>query len=228
MTSKLLTIWHQGKHICLLKKPPLKKDDAIKMVNMFRNVMQFHPHAMKTQIMDLGSEYHLAHGENWLSHLFVQMCMKNKSIYEQALWEVRQETVGHDWSSINAVVKLKRGQDSVDIYHIYKVNNKKWKGNPTYVLKSSKLSAETALRMDTHNKKTPLTECVVFMDGLHSRVKDYITLTLWVENLIIWKMQRLASVECASQDTENIIRFLQNFLDILREVKNDPNYVWKP
>ena len=82
--------------------------------------------------------------------------------------------------------------------------------------------------MDTCNKKTPLTECVVFMDGLHSRVKDYITLTLWVENLIICKTQRLASMVCASEDMENITIFLQNFLDILCEVKNDPNYVWKP
>ena len=206
----------------------MEKDDATKMVNMLKNVMQLHPHATKTQIMDLGSEYHLAHRENWLSHLFVQICMKNKSIYEQALQEVRKETVGHDWSSINAFVKLKRGQDSVDKYHICKVNDKKWNGNPTFVMKSSKLLVETALRMDMHNKKTLLMECVVFMDGLHSRVKDYITLTLWVENPIICKMQRLASMECASEDTENITIFLQNFLDVLHEVKNDSNYVWKP
>ena len=207
--TKLLTIWHQGKHICLLKKAPVEKDDAMKMANMLKNVMQLHPHATKTQIMDLGSEYHLVHGENWLSNLFVQICMKNKSIYEQALRKVRQETVGHNWSSINAVVKLKRG-------------------NPTFVMKTSKLSAKTALHMDTCNKKTPLTECVVFMDGLHSRVKDYITLTLWVKNPIICKTQRLASMECASEDMENITIFLQNSLDILCEVKNDPNYVWKP
>ena len=96
---------------------------------MLKNVMQLHLHATKTQIMDLGSEYYLVCGENWLSHLFVQTCMKNKSIYEQALWEVRQETVGHNWSSINAVVKLKRGQDGVDKYHIHKVNDKKWNEN---------------------------------------------------------------------------------------------------
>ena len=190
----------------------------MKIVNMLKNVMQLHPHATKTQIMDLGSEYHLACGENRLSHLFVQICMKNKSIYEQALWEVRQETVGHDWSSINAVVKLKRGQNSVDKYHIYIVNDKKWNGNPN----------DMALHMDTHNKKTPLMESVVFMNGLHSTVKDYITLILRVENPITCKMQRLASVECASWDTENITIFLQNFLDILCEVKNDPNYGWKP
>ena len=176
---------------------------------------------MKTQIMDLGSEYYLAHGENQLSHLFVQICMKNKLIYGQALQEeIRQETVGWDWSSINAVVKLKRGQDSVDKYHIYKVNDKKWTGNRTFVMKSSKLSSEMALHMDMHNKKTLLMECVVFTDGLHSRVKDYIIQTLWVENLIICKMQRLASMECASEDTENITIFFQNFLDILHEVKN--------
>ena len=176
--------------------------------------------------MDLGSEYHLAHGKNWLVHLFVQICMKNKWIHEQALREVRQETVGRDWSSINAVVKLKKGQDSVDKYHIYKVNDKKWNGNPTFVMKSSKLSAETALHMDTHNNKTPLTECVVFMVVYILELKT--TLTLWVENPIICKTQRLASMECPSEDTENITIFLQNFLDIPSEVKNDPNYVWKP
>ena len=67
-------------------------------------------------------------------------------------------------------------------------------------MKSSKLSAETALHMDMHNKKMPLTECVIFMDGLHSNIKDYITLTLWVDN------------------PDNI----------LHKVKKDPNYVWKP
>ena len=154
--------------------------------------------------------------------------MKNKAIFEQALWEVHQETVGHDWLSINAVVKLKRGQDSIDPYHIFKVNDKKWNGNPTFVMKSSRLAAETALWMDTHNKKTPMTECVVFMDRLHSRVKDYTTLTLWVENPIICKTQRLASMECTSEDTENVTIFLQNFLAILRKVKKDPNYMWKP
>ena len=95
-------------------------------------------------------------------------------------------------------------------------------------MKSSRYAAETALRMDTRNKKAPMTECIVFMDGLHLRVKDYITLTLWVENPIICKTQRLASMECTSEDTENVTIFLQNFLAILREVKKDLNYMWKP
>ena len=66
------------------------------------------------------------------------------------------------------------------------------------------------------------------MDGLHSCIKDYITLTLWVENPIIEKPQRLASMECLTEDTENVTIFLQNFLDILHELKNDPQCMWKP
>ena len=105
--------------------------------------------------MDLGSQYHLVQGEHCLAELYIKICMKNKAIFEQALREVQQETVGHDWLSINAIVKFKRGQDSVDPYHIFKVNDKKWNGNPTFVMKSSRLAAETALWMDTHNKKHP-------------------------------------------------------------------------
>ena len=187
--------------------------------------MQLNPYTTNTQIMDLGSHYHLSRGDHRLSQLFIRIYMKNRSIYEQALKEVHQETIGLDWLSINAVVKLKWGQDSVNPYHIYKVNYKKWNSRPTFVMKSSRLSTETALKMDTRNKKTALTECVVFMDGLHSHVKDYITLTLWVENPIIEKTQRLASMECLTEDTENVTIFLQNFLDILHEVKNDPQYM---
>ena len=108
--------------------------------------------------MDLGSQYHLAQGEHHLAELFIKICMKNKAIFEQASQEVQQETVGHDWLSINAVVKLKRGQDSIDPYHIFKVNDKKWNGNPTFAMKSSRLATETAFWMDTCNRKTPMTE----------------------------------------------------------------------
>ena len=125
-----------------------------------------------------GQSVSLGMGEHRLAELFIKICMKNKAIFEQALRDVQQQTVGHNWSSRNAIVKLKRGQDSIDPHHIFMVNDKKWNGNPTFVMKSSRLATETALWMDTRNKKTPMTECIVFIDGLHLRVKDYITLTI--------------------------------------------------
>ena len=35
-------------------------------------------------------------------------------------------------------------------------------------------------------------------------------------------------MECATKDTENVTIFLQNFLAVLHEVKQDLNYMWKP
>ena len=104
-----------------MKKPPIEKDDAAKMITMLKHIMRLNPYTTNTQITDLGSHYHLSRGDHRLSQLFMRICMKNKSIYEQALKEVCQKTVGLDWLSINAVVKLKRWQDSVDPYHIYVV-----------------------------------------------------------------------------------------------------------
>ena len=89
----IMTIWHQGKHICLMKKPPIEKDDAAKMITMLKHIMRLNPYATKTQIMDLGSHYHLSRGDHRLSQLFIRICMKNKSIYEQALKEVRLQNL---------------------------------------------------------------------------------------------------------------------------------------
>ena len=35
-------------------------------------------------------------------------------------------------------------------------------------------------------------------------------------------------MECLTEDPENVMIFLQNFLEMLCVVKNDPQYMWKP
>ena len=66
------------------------------------------------------------------------------------------------------------------------------------------------------------------MDGLHLRVVDYMTLTLWVHNPVIWHLQHIACVECESENTENITTFLTLVNQMLRQVKGDPDYTWAP
>ena len=78
------------------------------MVTMLKNVMQLHLHASKTQLMDLGSQYHLVRGEHRLAELFIKICMKNKAIFEQALWEVQQET-GPQLVEYKCHCKIKKG-----------------------------------------------------------------------------------------------------------------------
>ena len=83
--------------------------------------------------------------------------------------------------------------------------------------------------MDQNNKvKTPFQDAVAFMDGLHSRVVNYTTLMLWVHNPVIQHLQRIACMECKSENTENITTFLTLVNEMLRQVKRDPNFIWAP
>ena len=81
--------------------------------------------------------------------------------------------------------------------------------------------------MDQENEqKTPFQDVVAFMDGLHSHVKDYTTLTLWLHNPIICHMQHIAYMDCEFKNTNNISLFLTLVNKILWEIKGDPDYVW--
>ena len=87
--------------------------------------------------------------------------------------------------------------------------------------------AKFALLMDQdHEEKTPFQDVVAFLDGLHSHVKDYTTLTLWLHNPVISHMQRIAYMNCELENTTNIATFLTLVNKILCDVKVDPDYVW--
>ena len=81
--------------------------------------------------------------------------------------------------------------------------------------------------MDQNNpQKTPFQDVVAFMDCLHSHVKDYhITLTLWLHNPVIRHMQRIAYMDCESENVHNIFKFLSLVNKMLHELKGDVNYI---
>ena len=64
------------------------------------------------------------------------------------------------------------------------------------------------------------------MDGLHSHVKDYTTLTLWLDNPVTHHMQHITYMDCESDNTTNISTFLTLVNKILHEIKGGPDYVW--
>ena len=100
-------------------------------------------------------------------------------------------------------------------------------GQPSYVFKPSTPMAKITFLMDQdHPQKTPFQEVVVSMDGLHSHVKDYIT--LWLHNPAIQHMQRIAYMDCEGENIYNISKFLSPVNKMLRELKGDPNYIWNP
>ena len=154
---------------------------------------------------------------------------QDTQIYNSAKKEIYLYMAGKERHSIDAVATVKKMQDRFDQLHIYGVNDCKMNNWPIYVFKSSTPMAKIALLMDQdHEEKMPFQDVVAFMDGLHSHVKDYTTLTLWLHNPVIHHMQCIAYVDCELEDTTNITTFLTLVNKILREVKVDLDHVWNP
>ena len=143
--------------------------------------------------------------------------------------DIHKTLLGTEQHSIDAVATVEKTQERYDRFHIYEVNDKKMNGQPSYVFKSSTPMAKIALLMDQDNpQKTPFQDVVAFMDGLHSHVKDYITLTLWLHNPVIQHMQRIAYMDCESENVHNISKFLSLVNKMLCELKGDANYISNP
>ena len=137
--------------------------------------------------------------------------------------------MSHDMHSLSAVGILKKNSDSFDKYHIYRINDRALNSSPSFVFKSSKAACDLALEMHYDPKsKNPLQQQVAFLVGLHSYVKNYITLTMWVYNPVTVGLFRLAVMEAESEDTMNIKTFLRTFNDMLCKHSGNPDLVWHP
>ena len=170
-------------------------------------------------------------GEPQMAREFIVTMLDNNT-YNQVKKEIMEEIIGVERHSINADGIIKQKQDEKDPLHIFKINDKKLNGKPSFVfciLKSSTPMACIGLLMDQNNKmKTPFQDAIAFMDGLHSRVVDYTTLMLWVHNPVIHHLHCIACMECESENMENITTFLTLVNEMLRQVKGEPNYMWAP
>ena len=105
------------------------------------------------------------------------------------------------------VGKLKTGVDEHDPYYIFKLNCRSINGEQSYVFKSSKLAAEIALKMDSNlgaGHNNPLNEEYAYLDGMHSHVHGYKTLTLWTYHPGMRKVIKLASMEAERENTNSI------------------------
>ena len=226
--TETLTIWHQRKHRCQVKPGHKTVEQKQKGKEMLVYIMRQYPKASHKEQTRLGALYHLERHEPQMARQFI-ITMMNNGTYNQAKKEIMDEIIGVERHSINVVGIIKQKQDEEDPLHIFKINDKKWNGKPSFVFKSSTPMARITLLMDQNNKvKTPFQDTVAFMDGLHSRVVDYTTLTLWVHNPVILHLQRIACMECESENTENITTFLTLVNEMLRQVKGDANFTWAP
>ena len=82
--------------------------------------------------------------------------------------------------SLEAVGLVKEGSDTVDPFHVYKIDSKRLNNKPDYVMKSSSKILKLAIDIDVDGPDNPLKSEDAFFDGSHSRCTDFISLGLWV------------------------------------------------
>ena len=99
----------------------------------------------------------------------------------------------------------------------------------SYVFKSSRIMANLAIKMDENGDgDDPMKTEHVYFDGMHERVNNWKTLTAWVYHPASRKLLRLATMECKGENTESVKKIWTIFNEILREVKQDTNYLFNP
>ncbi|XP_033124349.1 uncharacterized protein LOC117122751 [Anneissia japonica] len=102
--------------------------------------------------------------------------------------------------NFEALADFKSRCEQKDRFFIYKINNRAFNGEHTFVFKSSKEMAELALSMDK-DKGGLLANEYAYIDGKHNHCRGYVTLTLWVYHPVIRRIVRLAASDTEKEDT---------------------------
>ena len=178
----VINVYHQGCHTCLLKS---HNESAIEM--MIEEYIRLHPDLPAKELHDVAIVDLLKKGkvkEAFFLALHLSPQCVNNMKRRQDYYEPKPI------NSLEAVGELKKATDSFDPLCIYKINSQSLNGQMSFVFKSSRISATIALQMDIDSTTSnPLQQEVVFFYAMHSHVKGYKTLTLWVHNPILVKLQ---------------------------------------
>ena len=235
--ENLLTIWHQGKHKCNLK--PDIKGQREKLREESKNrppiSIQLRNTSKEFQIDLIG--YYILIGDMKRAVEMAQgladkdLIRKLRNDDGNNLLTEIQYSYGNELAQFKNLGKLKAAADKDDQYHIYKMNCRSMTGEPSYVFKTSKTAALIALKMDpktSTGSESTMTEEEAYLDGMHSRVKGYKSLSLWTYHPGMKRVIRLATMEAEKEDTESLTMFLNLFNSVLSQVSGIVDYKFNP
>lgn len=225
-----LTILHQGYHTCVCK-PDLDEKKKFAKENVLSKDLRKSP---KELVEDLIG-YYLATDQSdkaWEVadkmdnyDLLQKMRYTGKNPFDHPSKETELE-------AFKNVGKLRDTTSKVDRYLIYKMNSKSISGEPSYIFKSSQKCGELALKLDKSNyndgQVSDLVNEKIYIDGTHSRCKEYKTLTMWVYHPGMLRVMKLATMEVEKENTQSLTLFLQTFNSMLQDIKKDPEYHFFP
>ena len=93
---------------------------------------------------------------------------------------------------------------------------------------SMRIAALMAGKIQVCGQDSLLTEEPTFFDCMHSRVKYFVSLTLWVFHPGMRCMVILVIIDALKEDANNIEIFFNVFCKSLQNYIGEPGYIWDP
>ena len=102
----------------------------------------------------------------------------------------------------------------------------------SYVFKTSAISLWIAAMMSgkikINGEDSPLAYEPAYFDGMHSRVKHFVTLTCWAFHLAMQLMMILVVMDTPSENANDIEIFFDTFNKALADYLEEEDYIWDP
>ena len=180
-----MDVWYEGEHICVPKPDVVNERNFLETLPLSHNI--FH---IPQEICNDCMRFFFSKGNIEKAR---EVAMKlNDTMLLEKLWYVTPGTQNKNYPEDIALLfslidDIKQEFDKYDKYLIYHIYCGKTSGGESHIFKTSKHHLETALKRDI--KQTPLSGKVsmlayekTYFDTMHSRVKGFKTLTLWVHH----------------------------------------------
>ena len=227
-----LRIFHQGTHICHLKpNVPVRRkalDDLPLPITGSTKAKKYMHDCFKYHLEndDIDAAFNVCDAvceDDVIAQIKRMRKYPNKSVH-------RQDVV----DAFSHICRIKGNllKSDKDKYLIYKWECTEMDGRSSYVFKTSEVSLAMALKMAGRIKigteDSSLNEEPAFFDGMHKRVKHFVTHTLWVFHPGRRLMQALAVMDASGEDALNIELFFDTFNKALAEYIEEPGYIWDP
>ena len=227
----LATYYHQGKHNCT-PKPDLKRKMHFLNEHPLKHGLE---HKMPLELKNDILRYYIGIGEVNKA-LKMADAMNDERLFQKMryLAKNKSEVSGpeDEAKSFTNIGKLKKTLNATDPFFIYDVNCQAITGLPSHVFKTSQNSLELGLKMDRNYRcngiRMVLSHEKAFFDGMHSRCRNYKTLTLWTCHPGMRRVLRLATMECKQENTESIKKFFALWNEALAKVKGEEGYKFNP
>jgi len=202
-STSTVAVYHHGNHSCSIK--PVSANDSFKQTTI--DSFKRNPNLKPSQIPLCAVTRALDEGESWdkidqLSESYADI-QKIRNLKKKATNELNPYG-----QSLEAVAIFKEKTDEKDPFLIYKINDRKYNGKPSYIFKTSMLKLKIMQDMDRKSGK-PLSSEYAFIDGFEKRCPGFTTIILSCYHPVLMKQVQLALMECEGESAENVSTFWQ-------------------